>query len=428
MKQLILVLFLGLFVSGVAHAQEYKKTLKSINKSLASYYANPMENKAVLTTALNDLDQVFKAEDAMADADAWLTKGMILNELSRNEMAKKQLDPNFVFGSVDAPSMAYDAFKKAYSIAVKKSQSKDALTNLVETESNLNNMGITLFQVEDYKGAFKNFSKTIDIHNLLKENKQKSRLDDPNVFKDQNFYTGASAYLSGDKEAAVPFFETSMAAGSTFPLIFEGLFQHYIETNPEKALAILDQGKKANPEDNSLLFAEINYYLAKGKLDVLTDKLKAAIAAEPDNLSVINTLGNVYDQLNQQERTAGNIAKADEYFDQAMNYFGQALQKDPNNFDAKYSQGALFYNKAASLTSKLNEVANDFSSAGTKKFNDIKSEMDGLFNKALPYFLDAEKLNGQDMNTMIALKEIYARTGNLEKSSAYKAKLDALNK
>ncbi|MEZ4909929.1 MAG: hypothetical protein R2774_03605 [Saprospiraceae bacterium] len=428
MKQIMLVFFLGFVVSSISNAQEYKKTLKSINKSLAPYYANPMENKAVLTTALADLEQVFKAEDAMADADAWLTKGLILNEISRNEMAKKQLDANFMFGSIDAPVMAYDAFKKAYSIAVKKSQSKDALTNLVETESNLNNMGIILFQGEDYKGAFKNFTKTIDIHNLLKENKLKSRLDDAAIYKDQTFYTGASAYLAGDKEAAVPFFESSLEAGSTFPLIFEGLFQHYIESNPDKAMTILDQGKKANPEDNSLLFAEINHYLSKGKLDVLTDKLKAAIAAEPDNLSVINTLGNVYDQLNQQERTAGNTAKADEYFDLAMTYFGQALQKDPNNFDAKYSQGALYYNKAASLTSKLNEVANDFSSAGTKKFNDIKAEMDGLFNKALPYFLDAEKLNGTDMNTMIALKEIYARTGDLEKSSTYKAKLEALNK
>ncbi len=426
MKQLILILLLGCVSLNVSHAQEYKKALKSINKSLASYYENPIENKAVLTTALADLDQVFMADDAKADADAWLTKGMIFNELARNEMARKQLDPNFVIGSLDAPSMAYEAFKKALALAAKKSQTKDALTDLVETESNLNNMGITLFQSENYAGAYNNFSKTIDIHNILKENKLKSRLDDETVFKDQNFYTGAAAYLAGEKAAAIPFFETCYKAGGTYPMIYEGLFQHYIESDPNKAMEYMDQGKKANPDDNSLLFAEINYFLSKGKLDVLTDKLKAAIKAEPDNLSVINTLGNVYDQLNQQERAAGNLAKADEYFDLAYGYFDQAIQKDPNNFDAKYSQGALYYNKAASLTNKLNEVANDFSSAGTKKFNEIKAEMDGLFAKALPYFTAAEKINGSDANTMIALKEIYARTGDLEKSASYKAKLEAL--
>ena len=53
--------------------------------------------------------------------------------------------------------------------------------------------------------------------------------------------------------------------------------------------------------------------------------------------------------------------------------------------------------------------------------------MDAEFKKALPYFLKAEELNPKDMNTMIALKEIYAREGELDKSSKYKEKIDALN-
>jgi hypothetical protein len=45
----------------------------------------------------------------------------------------------------------------------------------------------------------------------------------------------------------------------------------------------------------------------------------------------------------------------------------------------------------------------------------------------LPYFLKAEKLNDKDKNTLIALKEIHARLNQLDKSNAYKARLDALN-
>jgi tetratricopeptide (TPR) repeat protein len=121
------------------------------------------------------------------------------------------------------------------------------------------------------------------------------------------------------------------------------------------------------------------------------------------------------------------MAKADEYFGLAYDYFKQALEKDPKSFDAVYSQGALYYNKAASMTSKLNELGNDYSSAGTKKYNAIKAEMDGYFKEALPYFLKAEGLNSKDLNTMIALKEIYAREGNLEKSGEYKTKIEALS-
>ena len=154
------------------------------------------------------------------------------------------------------------------------------------------------------------------------------------------------------------------------------------------------------------------------------DKLKKAIAAEPTNVSVYNTLGSVYDQLNQKERSADNTSKADEYFNNALDYYNQAIGIDPANFDAVYSQGALYYNKAAGMTAKLNEYANDFSSEGTKKYNKLKEEMDATFKSALPFFQKAETLNPSDTNTMIALKEIFARMCDFEKSNMYKEKLD----
>ena len=175
-----------------------------------------------------------------------------------------------------------------------------------------------------------------------------------------------------------------------------------------------------------MLFAEINYYLTEGKLDILTDKLKSALEKEPDNVTIYTTLGNVYDQLNQTERAAGNTEKADEYFDNALKYYTDALVKDPTNFDAVYSQGALYYNKAASLTGAINELANDFSAAGTKKYDALKAKMDGYFSEAMPYFLKAEGMNGNDLNTLIALKEINARSNKMDKVAEYKAKIEAV--
>lgn len=159
-----------------------------------------------------------------------------------------------------------------------------------------------------------------------------------------------------------------------------------MDKDEKKAFEYLDAGKKLYPDDNEILFAEINYYIKANKLNELVDKLQMAINKEPENVSVYNALGNVYDQLNQNERNAGNTAKADEYFNLAFKNFESALSKDPNNFDAMYSQGALYYNKAASMVTKLNALSNDYSSAGTKKYNELKGEMDGYFNQALPLF------------------------------------------
>ena len=87
----------------------------------------------------------------------------------------------------------------------------------------------------------------------------------------------------------------------------------------------------------------------------------------------------------------------------------------------------MYYNKAASLTTEINELANDYSSAGTKKYDERKSEMDGYFNEALPYFENAHNLNASDVNTIIALKEIYARKNMFDKVNEMKEKLDAIN-
>ena len=77
------------------------------------------------------------------------------------------------------------------------------------------------------------------------------------------------------------------------------------------------------------------------------------------------------------------------------------------------------------MTSELNKLSNDFSAAGTKKYNAIKSEMEGIFEQGLPFFQKAEELDPNDLNTMIALKEIYARKGKMDKAAEYKAKIEA---
>ena len=425
MKQFLLSTFLLLITFSIVEAQEYKKQLKNANKSLGKYYMDPVANKTLLTDATATIDQIFTAADAQADPEAWNSKGQIYNEIAKAEINKKVVDPSYIVTMPEASLTAYEAFQKAISLSAKKSHTKDALAGIKEAEEHLNNIGIFQFQAADYNGSFKSFSTTLKAYETLKANGEPSRLDPELVNSDQTFYTGVSAYYGDNKEASLPYFEKLYKAGKAQPLVYEGLFSLTAEKDETTAMAYLTAGREANPDDNGLLFAEINYYLKVGKLDILTTKLKAAIAKEPDNISVYTTLGNVYDQLNQKERGAGNIEKADEYFNLAFEKYAEALVKDPTNFDATYSQGALYYNKAASMTNKLNELSNDYSSAGTKKYNTIKAEMDGYFKQALPFFLKGEELNPKDLNVMVALKEIYARDGQLEKSAEYKAKMEA---
>ncbi len=56
----------------------------------------------------------------------------------------------------------------------------------------------------------------------------------------------------------------------------------------------------------------------------------------------------------------------------------------------------------------------------------MKSDYQGAFEKALPYFLKADDLNPKDFNTILALKESYAKKDDFENSNKYKSRLEAM--
>ncbi len=425
MKKLALGLLSFILVVGSINAQEGKKALKKGAKLLAKYGQNAVANAGDLDEGLMLIEKAFEDEEVKSKAKNYNALGEGYNQVLSAEINAKLIDPNYVITHGEYGAKAFDAFKTAHANAEKGNVKKDALKGMQALEGHINNLAIYFFQTPDYANAFDYFNQAIEVYKVLSANGGESRLDVEADKKDHYFYTGASGYYGKKGLEAAPVLEELVAMGTDKALVYEALYNIYATEDKEKAVGFLEKGREAFPDDTGLLFAEINYYLTEGKLDILTDKLKSALEKEPDNVTIYTTLGNVYDQLNQTERTAGNTAKADEYFDEAMKYYSQALEKDPTNFDAVYSQGALYYNKAASLTGAINELANDFSAAGTKKYDALKAKMDGYFNEAMPYFLKAEGMNGKDLNTLIALKEIYARSSKMDKVAEYKAKMDA---
>jgi tetratricopeptide (TPR) repeat protein len=201
------------------------------------------------------------------------------------------------------------------------------------------------------------------------------------------------------------------------------------EGREKEALAILEKGKEKFPGNTDLLFAEINYFLKMEKLSELIGKLETAIEKEPDNVSLYTTLGNVYDNLYSRETEAGNDERATEYFDKALKYYKAAVEKAPDMADAVYSIGALYFNKAVVYNKSIQELEGEgFSKENLAKMEDMEAKRDKLFDEALPHFKKAEKMNPNDQNTLIALKEIFARKNQLDLSKEFKTRLENVQK
>lgn len=427
LKKLGILFFAFVFVSLNVSAQDAKKLMKEAKKSIEKYSQDMKANEASLKEGLGYLDQAFAIPGTSENPEWLIEKGNIYSNIADNIVKQLILNPKYKVPVADAANQATDAYLAGLALADKKKQ-KDALKGLTGVEQYLFNLAITAYQNEDTKGAFGKFAKAIEVSNVLKANGEKSRLDDKVAYDEIYYFTVVSGYSGGVKEPLIPYLTKMDKDGTDKPVVYQILYELNAEKNEAEADKYLEMGRTKFPEDSGLLFTEINQALKKGQFEALVGKLKAAIVAEPNNISIYNTLGSVYEQLAKKAGEAGNEAEVNKDYDEALSWYQKGLEVKPDNFESIYSIGALYYNKAAKTVEEVNKFSSDYSAAGTKNYNIAKDKMLNAFKEALPYFEKCEAINPKDGNTLIAMKEIYARIGKLDKVAEYKAKLEAAGK
>lgn len=433
MKKLLLAA-ITLFTTSVvifAQDEDAEKALKTATKAYSSYGLDPSNNKPKLEEAKKAIDIACEKAPTNATSKAWITKGQIYADFANaDEIAiqlKKAEKPQYP----DAPLTAFLAFKKGHELAQKKWEKSDAIKGILDLLNKLRNAGADRYAEKKYKVAYETFNAVSDANALLKAAGEKDILQD-NEVNTYVYYAALSAQqgeMNSEAEGLYKKlidakFELKEAPGS----LYSGLYNVLTAQKKEdEAVKVLEEGVKKYPNDTELLFTQINYYLKNGNLPELINKLKSAIEKEPKNAGLYSTLGSVYDNLGQIEAKNGNAAKSEENYKNAQSYYDQSIAIDPKNFDAVYSLGAMFYNKAASLTTELNKLQDDYSDAGTKKYDALKKQMEDYFGQALPYFQKAEALNPNDRNTLTAIREIYVRKGDMTMGEEFKKRVENLD-
>jgi len=423
MKKMLFALVGFFLFTSLATAQEDgAKLAKSAGKALTSYNIDPAGNAAKLEEARKKIDEALQLPDAQAVPQAWITKGDIYNTMLQRDMAKRMIDPNAALTGDNDALEAFNGYAKGLELSTKKFEKSDALKGISEVQGHLINIGVTKFEKSEYEKSFLSSEAALKSHELLKANGQKSLLDEAKQQDDQTYFTGLAAQYAKRTPEAIKYYDLLYKKGTDKAEIYEGLYAIKTESgDKEGAKLILQEGIKKFPENTGLLFAQINTYLQEGKLDELVASLKKAIEKEPTNANLYLNLGRVYDDLQNREHTAKNEAKATEYFDLARKYYTEATERDPKSPDGHYMMGAMYYNKAAAMTTEMNNTDN--SSAGLKRYKQLNDQMLAYFDLALPYFQKSESLDANDLNTLVALNEIYARKED-ELSLEFKKRLE----
>jgi hypothetical protein len=423
MKKFILAILAFALVSGTSIAQTPVELIKAASKAVKGISGK----KEKIAAAQAAIDAMMKAPENQTNWEALLVKGKMFNEmtsidnlqLTTAKLTGKTYKTEFGKASMSAAETLIAASKATQD----KKQLKEVISELTNAQNSLGSYVAEFTDAKDYVSAYENLYLGLKSHDALKSLGAKSLFDKVDEYNKQLYLVGLLSVYADKEKESVAVYEKMIAAKKDTSFVYSSLYKVKAETEPEAAIKYLEMGRQKFPDDAQLLFTEINHYLKAGKLEVLIDKLKGGIAKEPKNVSLYFTLGNVYDNLSQKET---DPAKIEAYAAEAMVYYKKTLELDAKNSDAIYSIGASFYNKAAQFSKEMKKLESDFSKAGQKKYEEAEKLMIAEFDKALPYFKKAESINPNDQNTLIALKEIFAKKNDMNMSKEFKGRLETV--
>ncbi len=420
MKKLTLALAFTVGAFGVSYAQMDEKTLmktaKKASKLHKAYLLNTTDDTKLMQ-ASEMVDQLLADENGMKNDLVLITKGNVLNEMAGKDLTMKAVDPNTVVEKPEAPLEAVEYFKKVLGSSDTKMVAA-AKKGLNTSHNYAGQIGNALLGQSKYKEAYKYMNAILDIADAV----DGTNFADPSGINDHKYLVAFCAQQAGDDARALEIANQLIDDKYEEARIYSiGFASAEKLGKAEEGLAILDKGKKIYPGNQEILYAEINYLIGIGDYEKLEALLASAVEADPENASVRSALGNVLMNLSGSFYGKDD-AKSDAYFERAKSNFDKAAELDPTMVDAVYSVGSLYYNRAVEVQKQMNELPFNKS----KEIKEKEELFKQYFDDALPYFQKAETMQPGDRNTLIALKEIYARKNDFETSGIFKKRIEQL--
>ncbi len=416
------VLFLSVFaVSTGTFAQKSKV-----------YSAKEYMEDGDMKKAISSINEAVASDATKADGDAWFTRGQIYEKLA-------ETDPT-----------ALDESTKSYLkvLEVKPGYDKNAIDNkLIRIVYKSYNAGVGAYAGDadkgtkpDYEAAIKAFDQVISIREInggkhFADNKKLDTIAGQ-ALKFQAF----SAYNAQKTDLALASLNKAKASPiARDPYIFSTLVDLYTEKKDDAAVEkILTEAKALYPSNAEISRQEMNYYSRAGKTEILVQKMEEAVKTDPNNSLLQYNLGVLYGSLANPLDDKGNPKEkpknSKDLEAKAEMAYKLAIDADPNKAEYVYNLGALYFNNAADITNKMNDITGT-TDADNKKYDALKALRLAEFTKGLEYFQKsynllspkATKLNAEDAstyrNTLVALKTIYYALGQNEKGDEMNKKL-----
>ncbi len=338
-----------------------------------------------LDKAKTAIDRAALDTKTSIEPKTWFYRGNIYLQIASDEKFKDL--------SNNPLEVAAEAYAKAKEYDVKGKYTEEIKQNNAQITALLFNKGVKEYSDQNFKNAIATFSV------ILKYN--------PNDTLAM-FNMALSAEKGKDTAMAKQSFGRLVEMNYPEAEIYRSLAGIYkAEKDTTKALALIEAARVRFPENVNLIIDELNIYLARKKTSEVIDKLELACSKDPSNKTLFFALGTAQDRLKNYEK--------------AEAAYKRAIELDPKYFDAIYNMGAMWYNWGVETFNKTVNLP----ASKQKEYDEGVRKYQIEFKAAAPYLENALTIDPKDRNTMISLKEIYAKLGEYDKSNAMKKKLEA---
>jgi len=259
------------------------------------------------------------------------------------------------------------------------------------------NMGFQMFNEKKYEEAMGGFSASYTFADILGETDSVSY-----------FNAGLAAFNIEKWDVVEETFKKCVEIGYKTGSSIAYLTEAYTQLNKKaEAEVMLKEQVVKNPGNKDIMISLINIYLGQDKKVEAEKVLTDAIALDPESRDLNYAVATVYENL--------------ERYEDAEKAYKKVIEIDPNFSDALLGLGAVYFNKAADLNGKINDLQ-----PGDPQEEVYRTSMKENFTNSLPYLEKANELTPNNKEILTSLKQVYYKLGNIAKFKEIKAQLEAL--
>ena len=351
----VLILLAVLLTANVMTAQKKDRT------DAFMYNRNGQYEKAIQSIEKCVNHEQFLGMKPKDQATAWLYRATIYQNVLQST------DPQVRALAPDALEKAYESLlniSKADPSFV-KDNAQDVYPRIASIQNRYYTEGADNYNTANYEVAANAFKKAYDISLSLNAVDTTSLIYAANACMKQHNYEQALAYFTDLKNIGYDKVDLYKDLAATY----NGL------GDEAKAFEMINLGLEKYPGDASMIIEKVNVYLKQGKGEEAINDLKQLNELDPNNASILFILGTIYGDENNDVYDS----------DKAIQYYEEAINVNPQYYDAVYNLGAMYI----SLSNKLKAQANDLPIEKQKEYEELVKQAEDLVRTGLPYVKQA---------------------------------------